>query len=214
MKQLLLLLIVFCSSLTAMAQQNQLIRRSASVYTFSQFKNAKVLQTFGRSVNTEANIHLKDAALVFKQDGKILRAYTKNIVGVVFDDTLHYMKVDSAMARVVAQKGYNYLLCKTTVNMSRLRSEESDVNQNDYFHRPDLGVFLDPDEEKRDEDNGYPLLDTYYFNVQGLIIPANESSFKKLVSKDEMQAFKTLMANRFWSWKDEESLKMLMDFLH
>ena len=29
----------------------------------------------------------------------------------------------------------------------------------------------------------------------------------------QKQAFKVLMGNRFWSWKDEESLKMLLDFL-
>lgn len=214
MKQYLLLLLLVCFSLTGLAQQNQIVRRSTSVYAYKDFQDAKVLQPFGRYVTAKANIHLKDASLVYLEDGKVLRAYTKNILGVVFNDSIHYMKVDSAMARVIAQKGYNYLLCKTTVNMNRLRAEEADENQSDYLHRPDLGYYIDPDEEARDEDKGYPLQDTYYFSIQGLVIPANESSFKKFVAKDEMQAFKTLMANRFWSWKDQESLTMLMDFLH
>ena len=45
------------------------------------------------------------------------------------------------------------------------------------------------------------------------MIPANESSFKKILKPEQRQPFKVLMQNHFWSWKDEESLKMLLDFL-
>ena len=58
-----------------------------------------------------------------------------------------------------------------------------------------------------------PLCDTYYFSVKGRIIRANETEFKKVMDPGQKQAFKVLMGNRFWSWKDEESLKMLLDFL-
>ena len=69
------------------------------------------------------------------------------------------------------------------------------------------------DTQKRDDEGGIPLTDTYYFNIKGIIIPANESQFKKFIGKDQQQAFKVLKENRFWSWKDPESLKMLLDFL-
>ena len=120
-----------------------------------------------------------------------MRAYLNNVVGVTFDDTIRYMRVDSIMARVVAQHGYNILLRHTYVDKKRLQDERvRDLN----FEM--TGII---DLEKRDDEQGYPLMDRYYFIIRGETIPANESS--------------VLMANRFWSWKDPESLKMLFDFL-
>lgn len=142
-----------------------------------------------------------------------MRAYVSNIIGVNFGDSVRYLKVDSVMARVVAEKNYNYLLCNTHVNMSLYREETDGTRGMDFFDMPDSGVFLNLDSQKRNDDNGIPLTDTYYFSIKGTIIKANESEFKKFVSKDQMQAFKVLKENRFWSWKDAESLKMLLDFL-
>lgn len=196
-----------------MAQQNQQQRRSRSIFAFPEFRVGNVRQSFGRIAKDTVNIYLKDASLVYKKDGKIMRAYVKGIYGVDFGDSLHYVKVDSAMARVVAQKGYNYLLCKTTVNMAKFREEESGGTGLDFFEMSDFKYFAELNQDKRDEDIGLPLQDRYYFSVKGMIIRANENEFKKMIGKDQKQAFKVLMANRFWSWKDPESLKMLLDFL-
>ena len=115
------------------------------------------------------------------------------------------MRVDSVMARVVAQRGYNILLRHTYVDKNRLHDEQvRDLN----FEMSGV-IYLD----KRDDEQGYPLTDRYYFIVRGETIPANESAFKRFVGKDQKQAFKVLMGNRFWSWKDPESLMMLFDFL-
>lgn len=208
MKRIILLLFALCFvCLGAMAQQLQQERRVKSLYLYPEFKEATVLQTFGRKLKAKANIFLEDGSLVYvdEKDGKTKRAYVDNILGVVFDDTVHYMKVDSVMARVVAQKGYNYLLCNTHVDMKRL-SDENETNQTLEM----AGII---NRAKRDDEQGYPLTDTYYFQIGTEVIKANESKFKHFVSKDQQQAFKVLMANRFWSWRDPESLKMLLDFL-
>lgn len=208
MKRIILLLFALCFvCLGAMAQQLQQERRVKSLYLYPEFKEATVLQTFGRKLKAKANIFLEDGSLVYvdEKDGKTKRAYVDNILGVVFDDTVHYMKVDSVMARVVAQKGYNYLLCNTHVDMKRL-SDENETNQTLEM----AGII---NRAKRDDEQGYPLTDTYYFRIGTEVIKANESKFKHFVSKDQQQAFKVLMANRFWSWRDPESLKMLLDFL-
>lgn len=208
-----LLTLFACLNGSVYAQQNQQLRRSRSIFLFPEFQEATVRQTFNRTLKAKVNIFLKDASLVFIQDKKVMRAYTKNIIGVDFGDTLRYMKVDSVMARVVAQEGYNYLLCKTTVNMSRYREEEQGGSNLDFFEMSDLNYFVELNQDRRDDDLGIPLEDKYYFNVKGYVIPANESAFKKVMDKGQMEAFKVLMGNRFWSWKDPESLKMLFSFL-
>lgn len=70
-----------------------------------------------------------------------MRAYVSNIIGVNFGDSVRYLKVDSVMARVVAEKNYNYLLCNTHVNMSLYREETDGTRGMDFFDMPDSGVF-------------------------------------------------------------------------
>lgn len=204
---LLTLCFIMMSAVAAMAQQGQVERRSKTLFVFPEFKEAVVQQTFGRSIKAKANIYLGEGTLIYidAKTGKKMRAYLSNIVGVTFDDTIRYMRVDSIMARVVAQRGYNILLRHTYVDKKRLQDERvRDLNF-------EMMGFVDL--EKRDEDQGYPLLDRYYFIIRGEAIPANESAFKRFVSNDQKQAFKVLMGNRFWSWKNLESLMMLFDFL-
>lgn len=199
--------------LPACAQQNQEMRRSSSIFVYPEFQDAKVRQSFGRFAKAKANIYLKDASLVYMEGDKIMKAYTKGIFGVIFNDTTEYVKVDSAMARVVAKQGSNSLLCRTTVNMARYREEESGSTGMDFFEMPDNNVFMEMNEDRRDGDLGLPLQDHYFFKSKGFIFPANESAFKKSMDQGQRQAFEVLMTNRFWSWKDPESLKMLLDFL-
>ncbi len=215
MKHILFILFIALCPLTAFSQQAQVQKRSKTALLYPEFQEARIQQTFGKFVKAKANIFLKDGSLVYldEKTGKAMRAYTKNIVGVYFNDTTHFMKVDSVMALVVAQKGYNYLLRNTHVNMTLYKAETDGGTNMDNFYMPDFDIFLNLDSQKRDDEQGIPLSDTYYFNIKGRVIPANESVFKTYVEKDQMQAFKTLMTNRFWSWRDEESLKMLLDFL-
>lgn len=214
MKQFVIILITLLAlAPNARAQQVQELRRSRSIFLFPEFQDAKIKQSFGRYAKAKANIYLKDGSLMYMEGDKIMRAYTKNIFGVTFGDTLEFVKVDSVMARVVARDGYNALLCLTTVNMARYREEESGGSDLDYFQLENFNVFMTLNEDRRDDDLGIPLQDKYFFSAKGFIFPANETAFKKAISKEQQQPFKVLMENRFWSWKDPESLKMLLDFL-
>lgn len=215
MKHLLITLCLALFSIGLHAQTVQVEQRSQTPLLYPEFKDAKILQPFGRYVKAKANIFLKDGSLVYidEKTSKVMRAYVKNIIGVVFEDSIHFMKVDSVMAQVVAQKGENYLLRNTHVNMPLYREETDGGKGMDYFNMPDSNIFLNLDTQKRNDESGIPLTNTYYFNIKGFVIKANESQFKGYVSKDQRQAFRVLKENRFWSWKDENSLKMLLDFL-
>ncbi|MBQ5370681.1 MAG: hypothetical protein IIU50_03885, partial [Bacteroidaceae bacterium] len=67
--------------------------------------------------------------------------------------------------------------------------------------------------QTREYDKGFPLQDKYYFSIKGEIIPANESKFKKFVKPEMKEAFKRLMNDHLWSWKDPASLAQLFVFL-
>ena len=124
------------------------------------------------------------------------------------------------MGRVVACQGYNYLLCVTTVNMNLLKEETYSSNSAGFFDLDipsasgvNVNTFFELDRDKRDSDVGYPLQDKYYFWLSGKEVPANETQVKKYVRPEMKEAFRTLMADRFWSWSDEKSLKQLLMYL-
>ena len=187
----------------AAAQQQVETRRTKSVFANPEFVEAKVLQPFGRSVKAKANILLKNSTLCFMRGDTILEAYVANVLGVEFD-SIHYMKVnDKQMARVVAEKDYCYLLCVTTINMSQVAREcagsenvLSDIGDGQLAAR-----FAEAMSTDYSMKNGFPLQDKYYFNIRGQIIPANQTAFKRL------------MNDKWWSWKDPASLAQLFTYI-
>ena len=216
MKKILLpLLIMLACCTSAMAQQVQELRRSQSALYFKDFKDAKILQPFGRSVKAKVNFMLKNGALCYIEDGKILQAYTSNILGVEID-SLKFLKVDEEqMGRIIASKGYNHLLCVTKADMKKYKSETEGGENLPFLELVDTGSFfeIDSDAMNREYDKGIPLEDVYYFYIKGTVIPAAESKFKKFVRPEMKKAFKNLMGDRWWSWKDPENLKQLLPYL-
>ncbi len=212
LRLLALLLLCLAAATGATAQQNKELRRSKTIFLFPEFTDAKVRQTFGRSVTAKANIFLKDASLCYMDNGKIKRAYTRGIVGVDFGDTLRYMKVDSVMGRVVAQRGYNYLLCVTSVDRNLYNEETTGGSHMNFFEMSELNLFMQLDGQEREEDFGLPLQDKYYFSVGGQTFPASETYVKKLLSADKKKAFRKMTEDdRWWSWSDPKSLEKLFD---
>lgn len=213
MKKILFYLLAALAPLSAAAQQQKADDRSHNIFVFPEFKEAKVLQPFGRSTTTQANIFLKNGALCFMQDGKVMQAFTDRILGVEFD-SVQYRKVDNTkMGRVIAQKGYNYLLCVTTIDMKKLKAETTGGDNMQFLDIPDAGAFFELDGGAFEFDKGYPLTHKYYFCVGGRVFVANETNFKKYVKPDMMKAFKRLMNDRFWSWGDPASLTQLFTYL-
>ena len=203
MKHYLLLLLLLLGLGTAQAQQLQEEQRSERQLVFADFRDAKVLQTFGRLVKAKANILYKNAALCYvdEKDGKVYQASNASIIGVVFD-SIRYQKVDKvAMGRVVAERGANSLLCVTTIDMEKYK-EITGGSTDLPFVSLDLGG-------EQQANKGYPLKHTYYFSLKGRIVPAREKTIKKEVKPDMKVAFKNLMEDRWWSWNDVPSLEQL-----
>lgn len=219
MKYFLLSLLLFLSFSTSFAQQQQEDLRTERQLVFPEFRNARVLQSFNRSVTAKANILYKNAALCFidPKDGKVRQASNASIIGVEFD-SIRYQKVDKlAMGRVIAEQGRNRLLCVTTIDMEKYK-EFTGGNTDLPFVSLDLGValpetFIDLSGSEQQANKGYPLKNTYYFSLNGRIVPAKEKMIKKEVKADMKHAFKVLMEDRWWSWHDAPSLKKLFLYL-
>lgn len=220
MKKILSLLLLLASCLGAQAQQAYQDKRSDSQLVFKEFQMAKVRQGFGKVTKAKCNIMYKNAALCFldEKDGKIRQAYVQNVFAVEFD-SCRYMKVDTlAMGLVVGEQDGMTLLRVTTIDMDRyheLTQGGTDLPFLDIDfggHGPD--TFVDLSGAEQQSNTGYPLKERWVFRLKdGSFIPATERNVKKHVKKELKEAFKTLMGDRWWSWKDEESLKKLFMYL-
>ncbi len=213
MKPILSFLLLLLTVLPLSAQQQTADVRTHSIFAFPEFSDAKVLQPFGRYTKAKANILLKNSTLCFVKDDKVMEAYVQNVLGVEFD-SIRYMKVDDrCMGRVVASKGYNYLLEVTTIDAKKLQAETTGGDNLPFLDIPDAGAFFEIDGQAFEFDKGYPLTHRYYFSIMGKIIKANESAFKPYVRPEMKKAFKNLMADHFWSWNDIPSLTQLFAYL-
>lgn len=217
MRRLFIIILVLGAVVaSAAAQQATVLRRSRTVFQFDDFQVGRVLQPFGRYVNDTLNILLKDASLCFRRGDKIYAADVSHVLGVRFD-SVEYKRVGNQMGVVVAQRGYNFLVRVTTIDKKKYQEETRGGENLPFFEiLPEQGggFFMELDREPlREYEQGIPLKDTYYFMNRGEVVPAVESKFKKHVRPEMKQAFKTLMADRFWSWRDEKSLTQLLMYL-
>ena len=215
MKKILSFILLFVSlSFSGFAQQQAIEKRTQEIFAFKEFKDAKVLQPFGRFTRAKANILLKNSTLCFMDGKTVKEAYVQNVLGVEFD-SVKYMKLRNSnqMGLVVAQKGYNYLLCVTTIDDKKLKDETEGGTNLPFFEITDAGAFFEIDGQAFTFKQGYPLKDKYYFSIKGELIPANETAFKKYVRPEMKKAFKNLMADHFWSWNDAKSLTQLFTYL-
>lgn len=207
---LLTLLLCVLSGLgpAARAQQQQELRRSKIPVVFPEFRDARINQTFGRHTTARVNIFLDDGALYFlDEQEQVRRAYVDNVLSVDID-SVRYMKVDTLFGQLLAEQNYNCLVRVTLIDKKLYDSEAQALND---MRINGAGFFKESIlEMEAEHEAGYPLKDVFYFIVKGRPVLARESYVKKLIAPDYKLAFKTLMADRWWSWRDPESLKRLL----
>ena len=213
---LIFFMLAFFATFFAHAQQQVVERRSHSQLVFPEFQMAKVRQGFGRVTKARCNIMYKNAALCFldEKDNKIRQAFVQNIFSVDFD-SCRYMKVDTlAMGLVVAEQDGMSLLRVTTIDMDKYKEVTQGGTDMPFLDIDMAGygtdTFIDLSGSEQQSSEGYPLKDRYYFRLRdGKFIPATQKNARKYVKPELKTAFKTLMEDRWWSWRDEGSLKKL-----
>ena len=210
--------ILFLSALlwvsgATMAQQAQVERRSRIPFAYKDFKDGNIEFAFGKDKIYKANIFLKDASLLYKNDTTVMKANLFGVISVDFGDAL-YRKTGDRMGKVIEQKGEVFLTVVTTIDTDRMREDARSGRNSTFLDLPEFNLFIDTNADYWAEGEGssWPLKDEYFFVVKGEAIPAAEKIVKKSIRADKRNDFKELMKNRKWSWKDANSLKVLVDY--
>ena len=212
-KTILFLFALLWVSGATMAQQAQVERRSKIPCAYKDFKDGNIEFAFGKDKIYKANIFLKDASLLYKNDTTVMKANLFGVISVDFGDAL-YRKTGDRMGKVIEQKGEVFLTVVTTIDTDRMREDARSGRNSTFLDLPEFNLFIDTNADYWAEGEGssWPLKDEYFFVVKGEAIPAAEKIVKKSIRADKRNDFKELMKNRKWSWKDANSLKVLVDY--
>ena len=212
-KTILFLFALLWVSGATMAQQAQVERRSKIPFAYKDFKDGNIEFAFGKDKIYKANIFLKDASLLYKNDTTVMKANLFGVISVDFGDAL-YRKTGDRMGKVIKQKGEVFLTVVTTIDTDRMREDARSGRNSTFLDLPEFNLFIDTNADYWAEGEGssWPLKDEYFFVVKGEAIPAAEKIVKKSIRADKRNDFKELMKNRKWSWKDANSLKVLVDY--
>lgn len=212
-KTILFLFALLWVSGATKAQQAQVERRSKIPFAYKDFKDGNIEFAFGKDKIYKANIFLKDASLLYKNDTTVMKANLFGVISVDFDDAL-YRKTGDRMGKVIEQKGEVFLTVVTTIDTDRMREDARSGRNSTFLDLPEFNLFIDTNADYWAEGEGssWPLKDEYFFVVKGEAIPAAEKIVKKSIRADKRNDFKELMKNRKWSWKDANSLKVLVDY--
>lgn len=212
-KTILFLFALLWVSGATMAQQAQVERRSKIPFAYKDFKDGNIEFAFGKDKIYKANIFLKDASLLYKNDTTVMKANLFGVISVDFGDAL-YRKTGDRMGKVIEQKGEVFLTVVTTIDTDRMREDARSGRNSTFLDLPEFNLFIDTNADYLAEGEGssWPLKDEYFFVVKGEAIPTAEKIVKKSIRADKRNDFKELMKNRKWSWKDANSLKVLVDY--
>ena len=212
-KTILFLFALLWVSGATMAQQAQVERRSKIPFAYKDFKDGNIELAFGKDKIYKANIFLKDASLLYKNDTTVMKANLFGVISVDFGDAL-YRKTGNRMGKVIEQKGEVFMTVVTTIDTDRMREDARSGRNSTFLDLPEFNLFIDTNADYWAEGEGssWPLKDEYFFVVKGEAIPTAEKIVKKSIRADKRNDFKELMKNRKWSWKDANSLKVLVDY--
>lgn len=209
-----------CAALSA--QQAQEEERTAVPYEYPAFREATVTMMFGSRKTVKANIYLDGSKFYFMQDDKPIEADLSNIHRVAFGDSI-YMPVDNRMARIVAEDSSKMLVCVRTIDLYEMKGRSDGFGGRDQsgeglpFFQIDingvLGMVELNNSEAQEKARMFPLKREYFFLLDGDIVPAKERPVMSRYSKAERKRLRELTENRFWSWRDENSLVQLLHIL-
>lgn len=200
------------SSVHVLAQQVQIERHSKTPLAYPEFRDGKILFTFGQEKTYKADIFLKDASLLYKSGGKILKASLASVRSVTFGDDV-YIPTGQRLGRVVGSNDSITLTDVTTIDMAKISEDVRTGKNSAFLDLPEFNVFIETNSGYwGKDDSDLPLKTEYFFVVKGQAIPASEKIIKKRIRADKKADFKELMKDRFWSWKDADSLKKLLEF--
>lgn len=208
---LLTILITATSFLCADAQI--IDGRTNDITLFHAYQPALILLESGKANRQrEANVFLKNGALIYKSQGKVMQANMDVVKAVLFGET-RFIKVAGKLAEVVDSCGENALVLVRQINIDGLNMEilnNSTITSVDITGSEYIGITrtdVSPDQL------AYPVDDIYYFMINGKPVLAHERDARRAAGRKRQEAYEKVINDRHFKWTQRESLMEVLKVL-
>lgn len=193
-----------CLASTLMAQE-----RTTNLTVYKNFKPSIILLKDGRVLKQPlTNIFLKNSSLLYLHGTTSMQANMDNIVSVKFDDRL-YNKIDTVLAYEVDSVGDKKLYKATIIDQIAYRQQ---LRNNQVITNLQMGDQLSTTTMNLngDEDYKFPLIDLFFYRINGKIVKVHERDLSRVLSKEQKRMMRTFLTMPDFSWTDEKSLMELL----
>lgn len=211
--QKLFLITTLLLALTSQAIRAQIVDgRTNDVTFFHDYQPATILLASGKlNRQAAANIFLKNGALIYKSQGKVMQANMDVVSRVMFGER-QFMKVDNKLAEVVDSCGENLLVMVSLINMEGLNTEilNNSTITNISTGANHIGVTR---VDASPESLNYPVDEIYYFVVNDKIVLAHERDARRAAGRKKLRAYETLTSPYSFRWTDRNCLMEILKLL-
>ena len=180
-----------------------------AVTVYSEFQPATIHLVDGRKLKVGlANIFLKNSNLLYKSGLETKEANIKTLHSVDFKDRTYY-RIDSVLAYRVDTVADDALFCAQRIDFAAWKQM---VANNSQITNIDLGdmVSYTAAELANEQDIHFPVVDLYYYRLDGKYILVHERNLKRVLNKEKRRLMSSVMATEGFSWTDEQSLLKLL----
>lgn len=220
MKQyILLFLLAICTSAFAQIPSG----RSKTVTMFADFQPAIIKLKDGKSsVHKLTNIFMKNSTLVYKKmpTGEIMEASMPVVESITVGER-NFINVKNQLAEVVATEGNASLVRVRTIDIETMKGEylnNSTITNSSMLDDLSAGRAIGESMsttrmDGAEEEEPYPLVDTYYYVAGGKVTLAHERSVKLVIKKDQRKEYQVTTSLNF-NWARQEDLVKLLKFFN
>ena len=207
MKKLVLFLLLTTAALTMTAQPT-----TTSLTVYQSFQPATIHLVDGRKLKVDhANIFLKNSGLLYISGHDTKEANLKTMAKVEFKDRTYY-RIDSVLAYQVDTVNHQELYCAPRIDVVAWRGL---LINNRQLNNIDLGEMItySATELVDRQDIHFPLINLYYFKIDGKYVLAHERNLKRVLDKEKRRLMTSVMSEPGFSWTNEASLLKLLKYI-
>ena len=177
-----------------------------------EFQPATIHLTDGRLLKVGfANIFLKNSGLLYKSGQETKEANLKTLTKVDFKDRTYY-RIDSVLAYQVDTTNNQQLYCAQRIDFVAWKGMLVNNHQMTNIDLSDMVSYttIDLADER---DIHFPLVNVYYFLINGKYVLAHERHLKRMLDKEKRRLMASVMSEPEFSWTSEKSLLKLLKYI-
>ena len=188
---------------------------------FNDFQPAIIKFKDGKeSVHKQTNIFLKNSTLIYKKmpTGEIMEASMPVVAGLAIGER-NFVNVKNQLAEVITTEGKASLVRVRTIDIETMKGEylnNSTITNSSMLDDLSAGRAIGESMsttriDGADDEEPYPLMDTYYYVAGNKVTLAHERAVKLVIKKDQRKDYQIAISMDF-NWARQEDLVKLLKF--